>query len=298
MNVADPGRLRTRAPPGKVRLEARVVCICAGLRTPFQLRAAKVSAARRCATSLRSHRVQVRSHMSSRDERVPLSRLAASLPLLERSFEVGALAQAIDGGCGGDGQMALLEGSSGIGKTRLLETAAVLAGERGADVFRTCGGELERDYPFGLVRRLLEANIARAVPAQREAVFRGYAKLAESLLQPPPHEEGPALADEFQLIHSLYWLVVNLADKKPLVLIADDLQWGDDLSLRFLLYLAQRLNDLPITLIGAVRTGDPSTERELVTRLMLQADLTLRPSELSAGAVKQLLTALVPEIAD
>jgi DNA-binding CsgD family transcriptional regulator len=106
------------------------------------------------------------------------------------------------------------------------------------------------------------------------------------------------LTDEFHLIHSLYWLVANLADHADLVLIADDLQWADELSLRFILYIAQRLAELPITIVGAIRTGDPASETELVERLLLQADLNLRPTELSIDGTKRLITALLPNAAE
>src|SRR5690349_10336617 len=77
-------------------------------------------------------------------------------PLLERRHEVVVLTDAVEAAAAGNGSMALLEGPSGIGKSRLLQTVGDLGAERGALVLTTCGGELEREYPFGLVRRLLE----------------------------------------------------------------------------------------------------------------------------------------------
>ena len=204
---------------------------------------------------------------------------------------------AITDGGAGHGKMIILEGPSGIGKSRLVAAAQVIGEKHGAEVLTTCGGELERDYPFGLVRRLLEARVARASPAARKSLFRGHARLSESLLRPQTADGGSALIDEFNLIHSLYWLVVNLTDHRPLVLLADDLQWGDELSLRFVLYLSQRLGELPITLIGAVRTGDPAADDDLVSRVMLQAGSTLRPAELSIAATKELFATLLPAAA-
>ena len=40
--------------------------------------------------------------------------------------------------------------------------------------------------------------------------------------------------DGFEALHSLYWLVVNLADRGPLAVLVDDCQWADRDSLRFL----------------------------------------------------------------
>lgn len=219
------------------------------------------------------------------------------VPLLERTAEFEAIEESIERGRRADGEMLVVEGPSGIGKSRLLAAAGAIAAERGAEVLTTCGGELEREYPFGLVRRLLEGRVARATAEERAAIFQGHAALAESLLGPSSSSTESTLTDEFHLIHSLYWVVTNLADESHLVLVADDLQWADELSLRFFLYLAQRLAELPITIIGAVRTGDPAAEADLIARLLLQAHSSLRLTELSVDGVKQLFTALLPDVA-
>lgn len=220
------------------------------------------------------------------------------VPLLERHAEIDAIEDAIDRTLRADGQLLVVEGPSGIGKSRLLAAAATSAGGRGAEVLTTRGGELEREYPFGLVRRLLEARVARATAEERATLFQGHAAPAESLLGPSSATGDPTPTDEFQLIHSLYWLVANLADGSHLVLVADDLQWADELSLRFLHYLAERLAELPVTIIGAVRTGDPAAETDLIARLLLQADRSLRPTELSVDAVRELFTTLLPDAAE
>ena len=55
--------------------------------------------------------------------------------------------------------------------------------------------------------------------------------------------------------HALYWLVSALAEERPLLLAVDDLHWSDDPSLRFLAYLARRLEGLPVAVVGTLRTG-------------------------------------------
>jgi hypothetical protein len=42
-----------------------------------------------------------------------------------------------------------------------------------------------------------------------------------------------------------------------MAILIDDLPWADECSLRFLVYLAERLDDLPVALIVTVRAGDP-----------------------------------------
>ena len=62
----------------------------------------------------------------------------------------------------------------------------------------------------------------------------------------------------FELQHGLYWLVADLAERAPLLLAVDDAQWADPDSLRWLVYLARRLDELPVALLVAVRDGEPS----------------------------------------
>jgi DNA-binding CsgD family transcriptional regulator len=64
-------------------------------------------------------------------------------------------------------------------------------------------------------------------------------------------------------MHGLYWLAVNLAEGAPLLLCVDDAHWGDTPSLRWLHYLARRLEGLEIAVILANRPGEPGMDEEL-----------------------------------
>ena len=71
---------------------------------------------------------------------------------------------------------------------------------------------------------------------------------------------GAGFEDEgtFAALHGLYWLTVNLCDDGPALLAVDDLHWCDRPSLRFLAFLARRLEDLPLLVVGSLRP--PSQE--------------------------------------
>src|SRR5262249_5614017 len=78
----------------------------------------------------------------------------------------------------------------------------------------------------------------------------------------------------------------------PLALLVDDVHWADELSLRFLNYLADRLDDLAVALVVAIRTGDPSAETDLVAQLSAtSADRLVRPPALTEPAVRDFLAA-------
>jgi predicted ATPase len=59
--------------------------------------------------------------------------------------------------------------------------------------------------------------------------------------------------DAFALVHGLYWLALNLAEERPLLISIDDLQWSDEASLRWVAYLVRRLEGTSVGALCAVR---------------------------------------------
>ena len=105
------------------------------------------------------------------------------------------------------------------------------------------GGELEREFPFGVVRQLFEPLLVDRELAER--VLAGSARSAVPVFDavPAPAEDDQS-DSSFAALHGLYWLTVNLAAEGPLLLAVDDLHWCDRPSLRFLAYIARRLEGL------------------------------------------------------
>jgi class 3 adenylate cyclase/DNA-binding CsgD family transcriptional regulator len=205
--------------------------------------------------------------------------------LLERDDELGRLEEHVARVGRGLGGVLALEGAAGIGKTSLLEAARTRALERGMSVLSARATDLEVDYPFGLVRQLFELAVARADDA--DVLFEGAASGARSIAD---RSSSDTIGDGFAILHSLYWLTVNLAQREPLLVAIDDLQWSDPQSLRFLAYLAPRIADLPIGLLVTVRTGEaPSDERAFATMLTDPATARITPRGLSEAAVGEML---------
>src|SRR5262249_61067840 len=101
---------------------------------------------------------------------------------------------------------------------------------------------------------------------------------------------GALLAPWFAILHGLYWLCANLGRRGPLLLCIDDVHWADQASLRFLHYLARRLEELPIAVVAAarpVRSADDSPLLAALTADPLAEVLVLAP--LSARAVAELV---------
>lgn len=212
--------------------------------------------------------------------------------LLEREREIGHLLGALERSRAEAGAVVVLTGPIGIGKSRLLREAAGRAIAAGHQVLEAHAGELERDYAWGVVLSLFERHAVRGDPALLDRRFRGRAAVARSLLtgESAGHHHPAAPTDEFALLHSLYWFALNLAEERPLVLIVDDVHWADEPSLRFLLYLAQRLQGLSILLLVSARSGDVPAHEDLVRRLLATpTDGPITPPTLSREATADLL---------
>jgi DNA-binding CsgD family transcriptional regulator len=207
--------------------------------------------------------------------------------LLEREGELAALERLIIDARDARGRLLLIEGPAGIGKTRLLEAARERACELGVSVLAARGGELERDFGFGIARQLLEPALASAEAVEREQLLSGAAHLAGPVFTLHRRiEDGDEGDPTHAVLHGLYWLVANLSERSPLVLAIDDVHWADRPSLRFLLHLVRRLDGVRAAIAIAARTGEKADYPELLSALKLEAvPPIVRPNPLSETAV-------------
>ncbi len=177
--------------------------------------------------------------------------------LRERERELGALREGLERACAGAGTLLLVEGPPGVGKTELVREARAAAMEARVTPLEARGSELEQPFAFGIVRQLLEPMIGEA-PGSAD-LFAGAAGPAARLFE-PDEPQSPGAEVGFEALHSLYWLVVNLADRAPLLVSVDDCQWVDRDSLRFLAYLAQRIEGIRVAMLLAGRRPDSAAD--------------------------------------
>jgi DNA-binding CsgD family transcriptional regulator len=171
---------------------------------------------------------------------------------LERTRELTALDETIAATTIGAGRVVLLEGAGGIGKTLLLAHAIERAQGSELTVLRARGGELERQFPFGVALQLFEPYLSAASPRERRRVLAGAAAHAEPLLVGEV-VGGESRAPDFSVLHGLHWLVANIAERRPLLLAVDDAHSADEASLHALLFIAQRIEDLPLAIVATAR---------------------------------------------
>ncbi len=216
---------------------------------------------------------------------------AQDVALLEREPELAALERLVASARALTGGAIVVEGPPGIGKSSLLAAARALALD--LRVLSARGGELEREFPFGIVRQLLEPVVLGAGAEERRALLADAAALAGPVLLAP---DGDAESEPaFSALHGRFWLTVNLAGSGPLLVVVDDVQWADLASLRWLVYLVRRLEGVPLALLLAARPAQAGSAQELLDELAAVPEVTvLYPGDLSEPAVGR----LVPDGAD
>jgi DNA-binding CsgD family transcriptional regulator len=189
--------------------------------------------------------------------------------MLEREAEMAALAAMLDAAGAGEGRLVVVEGSAGIGKTRLLAEARALAAAGEFEILTARGGELEGEFAFGIVRQLFEAPLATATPELRAELLAGAAGLCAALFaSAPTTASGERAESSFAMLHGLYWLTANFASRRPTLVVVDDLHWADEPSLRWLHYLSRRLEGLPVLLLLGTRPPEPANIPGLVEELL------------------------------
>ena len=159
--------------------------------------------------------------------------------LFDRDDELDILAELLAESLRGGGRFAVISGATGLGKTALVKAFVEgTASRSGAIVLSAAASRAERALPLGVVSQLLH-GADRLPPGTAERLAR---RLDQQALATAGSAEGPEPADHLiaPLLHSLCNDLLQLAQQAPLILVVDDAQHADPLSLRFLAQLLRR----------------------------------------------------------
>ena len=204
---------------------------------------------------------------------------ATGLPLFGRELESKLLADLVSG-IRDRGGAVFLSGEAGIGKSALLAEAGALAAAAGLRVLRTTGAEAEQHLPLAGLHQILHPirSGLETLPGPQRDALQSAMGLADS-----------AVADLYLVGLAVLNLLAEVAAETPVVLIAEDVHWLDQVSADVLAFVARRLESEPIVLIGA---GRDRAESQL-----LSAGLpSLMVEPLAAEPAAALLVAVAPEL--
>ncbi|MFJ4870548.1 AAA family ATPase [Streptomyces sp. NPDC088757] len=165
-----------------------------------------------------------------------------------RGREKGLLVKALDTVLTkGEGSAIVLRGEAGIGKTALLSWVKAEGRRRGLLVLDAAGTAGESEFAFGAFHQVFWPlfRSSSASLAQREIL-----ECALGLREGPAPGGGSLGASALNLL-------VEAAQKRPLLVVLDDLHWVDESSAAVFAYLHRRVSELPVVVIGATREGGP-----------------------------------------
>jgi DNA-binding SARP family transcriptional activator len=186
--------------------------------------------------------------------------------LIGRAAELGALRETWQAAAAGRHGVVLVEGSPGVGKTRLVAEVAELARQRGAIVVSTqcfaAPGRLALAPVADWLRDpAVQAATATLDPAWRAEVARLVPDQGAAAHDPGP----PAMADAWQRHRFFEGLARALmAVRRPLLLVLDNVQWCDQETLDFITFCLGLASDGTRLLIaGTVRDDHVRGDRYL-----------------------------------
>jgi DNA-binding CsgD family transcriptional regulator/tetratricopeptide (TPR) repeat protein len=200
----------------------------------------------------------------------------ARRPLRGRKDELRAVVAFLERVRAGVGEVLVVEGDAGLGKTSLVTEAVARAS---AMSFGAAVGTAEP----GL-------GVVDMAPLM-EALFGGDAPLVDA------SELGPHLAtpeDRFWLLQDVQTLLEKAALERPLLICLDDMQWADSGCAFALRLLPQRLSSLPVAWLVALRPDEvpPHIQRTL-TEVREAGAETIRLAPLDDLAVAEVATDVV-----
>jgi DNA-binding NarL/FixJ family response regulator len=219
--------------------------------------------------------------------------------LLERDRELDAIRRALAQSAQGGGELMMIDGPAGVGKTALLDSAHDAAGDSDLLVLRARGAEMERAFGFGVVRQLFD-EVLRSDRFEPATLFTGAARFAAPLLAIELDGNGTAAPpdDPFAARHALYWLLANLAAQRPLAVLVDDAHWADGMSLGVLAHVANRLEGIPVALLVASRSEESLEGLDVLRRQAGAHGTLLHVQPLGADAAATVVRRYAPEADD
>lgn len=222
--------------------------------------------------------------------------------LVGRVTHMDALRKLLEAANGERGQIALISGEAGVGKSRLTAEIAAAARMEGFFVLQGRCFEQHALSPYTPLIDLLRVQFAwhplPAHAADLEPAARELLLLLPGIV-PPPRDlvVEPVIDPEThwqRLVAALSHHLLSLASHQPLLLIFEDLQWSDDASLEVLLHLTRLSTARPICLLATYRSDDAGTRLQhwLAQIDRERAALEIRLARLTADEVAAMLEAI------
>ncbi len=198
--------------------------------------------------------------------------------LIGRRGERAALQALVDGAARGQGAALLVTGEPGMGKTVLLDDVVERA-QGSLTTLGASGRESDADLPFAAL-----ADLLRPAEGEIDTLPRPQ---ADALRRALGLEEAKGVVDRLAVGVATLGVLATLARRRPVVVVADDLQWFDEPSRATLSFVARRVSRLHVAILCAAREGVlPEAEIRDLPRLELVGLRAREAGELLTGSAR------------
>lgn len=220
-------------------------------------------------------------------------------PLVGRTSELRAIEDMAVRAESGAGSMVIVAGEGGVGKTRLVEAATERLSKNGWRVAPGRAYPVETGVPFAIFSDALLPVLRSMEPSALTVLSRGGAAELRNIF---PTLEGITAArlagdDPADFKARMLWtfsqLLGRLAQKQPLVLVLENLQWADASSLELLHFVARHASPQRLLIIATYNLTERDTNAALKSTeqslLRIGAATRIQLSPLSASQVSEII---------
>lgn len=197
-------------------------------------------------------------------------RVPHDVRFLGRAAEREVLARAWRRAAWGERQVVLLAGEPGVGKTRLVNEAALAAHNEGARVlYGRCHPELGVPYqPFidalgHYIGACDDEELASQLRASGGEIARIVPGLARRLPHLPPPPATDAETERYQLFQAVANLLARASEASPIVLVLEDLHWATKPTVLLFQHLVASLEPMAALMVATYRHTDLSPTHPL-----------------------------------
>ena len=198
---------------------------------------------------------------------VPFHQPVVCPVLIGRTPDLARLQLSLEQVQSSKGQVALLCGEAGIGKSRLVAELKTEAFAQGFQLLQGNCFPVDHSCPYAPLLDLLRSIFLTSSTAQAEALIgpfaREFAPLLPDVVQSlpnltvlPPLPPLDPEQEKRRLFAALAHFFLSQAAEHPLLLVVEDVHWSDDTSLEFLQYFARRCATQPLIVLLTYRSDE------------------------------------------
>ena len=198
------------------------------------------------------------------------------VPFVGRGKEIDQVTQLLLQTATGQGQLALISGEPGIGKSHLIKETTILASQREFCLLSAHCYQVEQSMPYqpliDLARQVMANDdrwqqLAPVWLRELTILMPEVEEKATATIAVPLPADEPEESQQGRLFQAIFHLFANQAERQNLLLVVEDIHWADPATLQCLHYLARKIDQVPILLILSFREESLSSNADLVALL-------------------------------